>query len=93
MTRDDETQLLDFCVVQRRAFDVADWERFTFVSHLELAAVARYLAGVDWFGHQADLTKFADNRTSLNFEELTQVVDFEPSRFRGMFHARLSQTA
>lgn len=89
MTREAESQLLDFCVAQRGAFDANAWACFNAVSEMELAATARYLAGVDWFGHQKTLARVADQLTTLNFEELTQRADFDPGRFKGLLQARL----
>lgn len=93
MTREAESQLLAFCVAQRDAFEPSAWASFNAVSGMELSATARYLAGVNWFGHQKALVQVANQMTTLNFEELTQTVDFDPSRFRGMLQARLNQAA
>gem|GEM_PF-565155 len=89
MTREAESQLLAFCASQREAFDSSAWACFGAVSEMELAATARYLAGVEWFGHQQTLTHVADQLTTFNFEELSQRVDFDPGRFKGMLQARL----
>ena len=89
MTREAESQLLAFCAAQRDAFDSRAWECFNAVSEMELAATVRYLAGVEWFGHQKLLTRVADQLTTLNFEELAQRADFDPGRFKGLLQARL----
>ncbi len=89
MTRKAESQLLAFCATQRDAFDASAWACFNAVSEMELAATARYLAGVEWFGHQRTLARIADQLTTLNFEELTQRADFDPGRFKGLLQARL----
>lgn len=89
MTREAESQLLAFCAAQRDTFDPTAWACFNAVSELELAATARYLAGVEWFGHQQTLTHVADQLTTLNFEELTQRADFDAGRFKGLLQARL----
>lgn len=81
--------MLAFCASQRAAFDSAAWERFEGVSKLEVAAAARYLAGVDWYGHRTMLARVADRMTPLNFEQLSQTVDFEPGRFMSMLRALL----
>jgi hypothetical protein len=46
VNRESEAQLLAFCIAQRSHFDALAWENFSGVTRLELAAVARYLAGV-----------------------------------------------
>lgn len=89
MTREAEAQLLAFCAAQRDAFDARAWAGFDAVTALELAATARYLAGVEWFGHRQTLARVADQLTPHNFEELTQRVDFDPGRFKGLLQARL----
>jgi hypothetical protein len=89
MTRLGEAHLLAFCASQREAFEPLEWEHFDAVTKLELAATARYLAGVEWYGHQQELARVADRMTKLNFEQLTETVDFEPSRFKGLLQARL----
>ena len=91
MTRDAESELLAFCASQKASFDAPAWAAYRGVSELELAAVARYLAGVDWYGHQAELTSIADQLTPLNFEELSRRVDFDPARFKGLLQARLDR--
>ena len=89
MTREAESQLIAFCAAQRSAFDPVAWSRFDAVSKLELSATARYLAGVEWYGHQKTLARVADQITPLNFEQLTQLVDFDPGRFKGLLQARI----
>lgn len=93
MTREAESQLLAFCAAQREAFEPEAWLCFDAVSQLELSAAARYLAGVDWFGHRLDLARVANRMTALNFEELTLHVDFDPGRFKGLLQARLRHAA
>lgn len=89
MTREAESRLLAFCAAQRAAFEPGAWTRFDAVSPMELCATARYLAGVEWFGHRENLARLADRMSMLNFEELSQRVDFDPGRFKGMLQARL----
>jgi hypothetical protein len=48
MNRESESLLVGFCVEQHARFDAGDWARFSAVGAVELAAAARYLAGVDW---------------------------------------------
>lgn len=90
MTREAESQLLGFCAEQRDVFVPDEWTHFTAVSPMELSATARYLAGVDWYGHQDALARVADQMTPLNFEELTQTVDFDPGRFKCLLQAHLA---
>ena len=89
MTREAESRLLAFCAAQRSAFEPVAWTRFDAVGKLELSAAARYLAGVEWYGHQTTLARVADQITTLNFVELTQMVDFDPGRFKGLLQARV----
>ena len=59
MNRESESQLIGFCVEQHGHFEAAAWERFSAVARPELAVVARYLAGVAWYGQQAALREVA----------------------------------
>lgn len=89
MMREQESRLLEFCVAQRQQFDAAAWPRFSAVTPLELAATVRYLAGVSWYGHQAQLKAVADQLSPDAFPALVQQTRFEPSRFRDLLKAHL----
>lgn len=91
MNREAESRLIDFCVEQYGRFNPAAWENFTAVTSLELAAVARFLAGVEWFGHQTELREVADRVTSARFAELARDTRFSPSRFAGLLMAHLGR--
>ncbi|MDP1586130.1 MAG: hypothetical protein Q8M07_00175, partial [Prosthecobacter sp.] len=59
MTRESESELLSFCAAQRGSFRMEAWTRFDCIEKREMAAVCLFLAGVDWFGHEAGLRKAA----------------------------------
>lgn len=90
MKRDSENSLLDFCAEQRLNFSADAWAGFDAVSPIEKAAVARYLAGVEWYGQPELLTEFADSITPANFAELCRATGFDPSRFGGLLKARFA---
>lgn len=91
MDRLSETRLLDFCTQQRGNFDPEAWARFTDVTPLELAATARYLAGVSWYGHSQLLVEIADRLSPELFAGLVRATSFDPGRFAGRLKARLKQ--
>ena len=63
MTREAESQLLDFCVQQRETFSLAEWLRFRPVKKEVLATAALFLSGVDWYGHREQLLDVTDRTT------------------------------
>ena len=89
MNRESEAQLVGFCVEQHGRFDAEAWGQFSAVSPVELAAAARYLAGVDWFGHRAALAEVAAGLSPHPFAELARAADFDASRFAGLLKAHL----
>ena len=89
MNRESESYLVGFCVDQHGRFDAEAWGRFSMVSRTELAAVARYLSGVAWYGHEAELAEVAAQLSPLGFAELVRTTDFDASRFGGMLKAHL----
>lgn len=89
MNRFSESLLLDFCTQQRGNFEPRAWEQFTHVTPLELAATARYLAGVSWYGHSQLLVEIADGLGPQRLADLVLVTGFDPSRFAGLLKARL----
>lgn len=91
MKREPESLLLDFCVRQRRSFSTAAWARFEAVGPLEKAVAARFLAGVEWYGHREGLAHFADTLTTQKFAELSAATNFDPGRFGGLLKARLAR--
>ncbi len=91
MNRESESCLVGFCVEQHGRFDAEAWGRFSMVSRAELAAVARYLAGVAWYGHAAELAEVAAELSPLGFAELVRATDFDASRFGGMLKTHLRQ--
>jgi hypothetical protein len=89
MTRDSESVLVSFFVEQRTRFDASAWARFTAVTRPEVAAVAGYLAGVTWYGHQPDLNEVADRLSAKSFSVLAGETGFDVSRFAGLLKAHL----
>ncbi len=89
VNRDSESRLLAFCVEQRRRFDAAAWVRFAEVSRPDLAVVARYLAGVAWYGNQPALRAAADALNENSFASLVRETAFDPGRFAGLLQAHL----
>jgi hypothetical protein len=93
MKRDTENRLLEFCVQQQTAFSRDAWAQFAVLSELEKATVARFLAGVGWYGSREELARFADTVTSANFAELSRATNFDASRFSGLLKAHLAHAA
>ena len=91
MNRESESLLVGFCVEQHGRFDTGAWARFSAVGPAELAAAARYLAGVDWYGHRAALGNVAAALSPLRFAELAHATGFDASRFSGLLKAHLRQ--
>ena len=91
MNRESESLLVGFCVEQHARFDAGAWARFSAVGPVELAATARYLAGVDWYGHRAALGDVAAELSPLRFAELARTTGFDASRFSGLLKAHLRQ--
>jgi hypothetical protein len=89
MNRDSESRLVGFCVEQHGGFDASAWAQFSAVNPDELAAVARYLAGVEWYGNRAALAAVAAELSPLAFAELARATDFDASRFAGLLKAHL----
>ena len=89
MNRESESRLLAFCVEQRSRFNATAWMEFSALAPLELAAAARYLAGVAWYGHQRELREVADRLSPKSFSDLAREVEFEPGRFAGLLKAHL----
>lgn len=93
MNRESEDQLLSFCAEQSRHFDPDAWARFAAVTAPEMAAVARFLAGVSWYGHQAELAAVAGAFSPEPFPALVRSTGFDPSRFAGRLGVRLQREA
>lgn len=91
MLRDSESRLLAFCVQQHGQFAASAWRQFTAVSPAELAAAARYLSGVAWYGHQPALRAVADSLGEKSFAALVLETGFDPGRFGGLLRAHLRQ--
>lgn len=89
-----EDRLLAFCAEQRCGFDIEEWQSAgnLAVNERELAVVALYLAGGDWYGHHTEL-EFVANRLCSgcvgHFAELVKETKFECGRFGNMLKMRL----
>jgi hypothetical protein len=93
MNREAESELISFCVEQHAQFDASAWPRLSVITPLELAAAARFLAGVTWYGHQEQLRQIADRLSLKTFSELAHEVNFDPSRFAGLLKAHLQHAS
>jgi hypothetical protein len=92
MTRDTEASLLQFCAAQRGGFDPDQWLACPHADRSELTAAALFLAGVDWYGHRAELLRVAENLTPHSTGRLSTLVSrtgFDLSRFSNMLRRRL----
>lgn len=96
LDRAAEDRLLEFCVEQRDAFVVEKWQTVgnLAVNEQDLAVVALYLAGGDWYGHHPELAFVADKlRPGCvgHFAELVKETRFECGRFGNMLKMRLEE--
>jgi len=92
MNRDTEDSLLQFCLAQRTNFDAARWKACLHPDREELAAATLFLAGVDWYGHKAELLHVAESLLPANSGGLAALVSrtgFDLSRFSNMLRRRL----
>lgn len=89
MNRESESLLVRFCVEQYGRFAAEAWSAFKGVSQAELAATARYLAGVDWYGRRAELGAVASQLSPRAFAELARETEFDAPRFAGLLRAHL----
>jgi hypothetical protein len=92
MTREAESQLLDFCVQQRETFSSPDWLCFRSVKNEVLATAALFLAAVDWYGHREPLLALAEQLQKGCVGKLPEMVKrtgFSCGRFSNMMRARL----
>ena len=93
MNRETEAELLDFCVLQYRKFEANDWMQRPQKDRRELAAVALFLAGVDWFPHQQPLLEIAERLHGGyvgRFSELAKLTRFDCARFSNMLRRELT---
>jgi hypothetical protein len=78
--------LVQFCIAQRRAFDIAAWFAKFEDEGEAVALAAKYLSMTSWYGHEAELEEvaaathvFADNSNGLHLE--SQAVGFDLNYF------------
>ncbi len=92
MTRESESELLDFCASQRGEFHEDAWTTFAPIEKKEMAAVCLFLAGVDWFGHEHGLQRAARkllDGAETTFSALVASFHFDCPRFSNMLKRRL----
>lgn len=82
----DVESLVQFCVDQRRAFDIAAWFAKFEEEGEPVALAAKYLSMTSWYGHEAELERvaaathvFADNSNGLHRE--SQAIGFDLHHF------------
>jgi hypothetical protein len=87
MNRESESAELDFCARQHREFQEQAWITQTLLKQTELATIALYLAGVDWFGHRSGLLSIADllhKDCAGHFSKMAREAEFDCARFSNM---------
>ncbi len=92
MNRVTEASLLQFCAEQRGRFDAAQWLACPHPHEEEFTAAALFLAGVDWYGHRAELLTVAEQLTRGSTGHLSALVSrtgFDLSRFSNMLRRLL----
>ncbi|MEQ1749177.1 MAG: hypothetical protein ABL974_07120 [Prosthecobacter sp.] len=92
MNRHSEAQLLDFCTLQRDAFQESAWLESRIVSRDELATVCLFLGRVDWFGHKTKLVEIAAkllDHSGVKFADLVSQISFDCARFSNMLQRRI----
>lgn len=92
MTRESESRLLDFVNAQHRRFQAGEWVAYPHLTRELLATVAWFLAGVEWYGHRADLLRLAEVLCPGSEGRLSALVirtGFDPSRFSNLLRHRL----
>jgi hypothetical protein len=83
---------LDHCLQQATAFDPWTWRTFGGVPQEDLAAVALFLAGVDWYGHQTELRMLASQLAPWGGGRLSALVratGFDCGRFSALMKSRM----
>jgi hypothetical protein len=87
MTRISEAQLIDFCVRQQEDFEASAWMNYPHLPKPELAAVALFLAGMDWYGHGGALRGIAGPLEAGcvgHFAALAKRTGFDCGRFSNL---------
>jgi len=89
MNRELETRLVTFCVAQHAGFDPTAWTSGAGFPPQALSTVARFLAGVRWYGHTQELDAIAARLDGGGAAHATRYPSFQPSRFSGLLRAHL----
>ncbi len=93
MNRESEAEILEFCAQQRDGFDAAAWVKICILPPQEMAAVALFLAGVDWYGFRQGLLEVAEHFQPGCAGQLSVLVrrtGFDCSRFSNHLRRRLA---
>ncbi len=92
MNRNEESQLLDFCVDQKNNFTREKWSSIPGCSQNDLAAATLFLSSVEWYGHRDDLLSISQKLKPYSeghLSELVKSTGFNCSRFSNMLKARI----
>lgn len=93
MTRETEEALLNFCAQQQAFFDEAAWLETSHPNQDEFLATVLFLAGVDWYGHRANLVSVAnalEPEAIGNLSKIARRTGFDLSRFSTMLRRKLN---
>ena len=96
MNREFEDRLLNFCVNQKSDFDSDAWAMFDAPDPDEMAATALFLAAVDWYGHEDELCRVAEQLHPGCIGHLAALIKatrFDCGRFSNMLRMRLKHAA
>jgi hypothetical protein len=96
VTRESESQLIDFCVRQHGGFDAGLWLSFPHPDHDELAATCLFLASAEWYGHWRELVAVGTQLAPQDFanpEALISRTNFDCGRFTNMLRRELADDA
>lgn len=93
MLRERESQVLDFCLEQRRRFDLQAWLTLPLAEREFWALVAFFMSGGQRYGHRDELLSVAERlrpNCAGDFAELVHRFDFDCSRFDAMLKDRIA---
>lgn len=93
MDRVSEEKMLEFCQLQRRAFDKEAWRKLEHPDREELALTAYFLATLPWYGHEDELVEIAEELRPGIGESLAAVIadkQFDCGRFSAMLRKKVT---
>ena len=73
MNRQTADQLADFCIRQRQAFNLGDWQGRDPAEARNLGLVAKYLSMTSWYGYEDELEQVAARNLPGEQNDLGQV--------------------